>query len=476
MKIREKVQNPKIQYSRRLLGILAAETVIAILLGRLGIGKENILMVFMVGVLMTAAWTDGYQYGIIGAVVSVMLFNYLFTIPIHTFAIMNPNDVALMGFFLIASFICSSLTARFQRQLLISKKNEETARQLYEMSEGFINVTGKENIIEFGIQRIYEYTKYESAVELSDDIVVGRSGTEYISGDYLMFPIIGLVKRIGVLKVFNHKRGLTSEEELMVKTAANQIGIALDRELIYAEQEKIKVEVDREHMKSSMLRSISHDFRTPLTGIIGDCDVILRSDELEEPQVRQLVEEISEQSMWLMKMMENILNMTKIESGQNYIEKQEEVVDDIVYASEKRVIGLKKKRKFSVSLPEEVILIDVDSKMMSQVIINLLDNAVKHTEEGGKITLDVSYRNKKAYFKIEDDGEGFDERMKNHIFEEFVSLTAGSDHKRGIGLGLAICKEVVSAHGGEIWAENRSEGGARFVFWIKARKVGADGR
>lgn len=475
MLLKEKMQNPKIQYSLRLLGILAAESAIAVLLGRLGIGKENILMVFMVGVLVTAAWTDGYQYGIIGAVVSVMLFNYLFTIPIHTFAIMNPNDVALMGFFLIASFICSSLTARFQKQLLISKKNEETARRLYEMSEGFINVTGKENIIEFGIQSIYDYTKYESTVELLDDTIVERLGREYTSRDYLMFPIIGLAKQIGVLKVFNHNQGLTSEEELMVKTAANQIGIALDRELIYSEQEKIKVEVDREHMKSSMLRSISHDFRTPLTGIIGDCEVILRSDELEEQQIRQLVEEISEQSLWLMKMMENILNMTKIESGQNYIEKQEEVVDDIIYASEKRVIGLHKKRKFTVTLPEEVILIDVDGKMMSQVIINLLDNAVKHTEEGGKITLDVSYRNEKVYFKIEDDGNGFDESMKNRIFDEFVSITSGSDHKRGIGLGLAICKEVVKAHGGEIWAENRSEGGARFVFWLDARRVGTDG-
>lgn len=464
------------KYVLRFTAILACTTVLSILLSRAGVGKENTLMVFMVGVLLITAFTGGYQYGIVGSISSVMIFNFFFTAPLHTFAITNTNDIVLIVFFLLASFISSSLTVRFQQQLKISEQNVQIANLLYEMSESFINVTGRENIVELGIQYIYEHTHYESAVELLDETVVDDVKGEYTSKDFMMFPIIGLTKQIGILRVYNHNQGLTKEEELLIKTAANQTGIALDREMIYAQQEETKVQMEREHMKSSMLRSISHDFRTPLTGIIGDCGYLLESEELEKETVKQLAGDISEQSMWLMKMMENVLSMTKIESGQFFVDKQPEVVDDIINEAVTHVIGLKEKRRFSVSLPDDVIVVDADGRMLIQVVINLLDNAVKHTKENGKISLGVSYRGGKAFFQVEDDGEGIETGMEEKIFDEFVSLSGmHSDKKRGIGLGLTICKAVVDAHGGGIWAENRIEGGARFMFWLEARQVGIDG-
>ena len=452
--------------------ILALADIICLILNYFGVEKENILMVFMVGVLIISTCTQGYEYGLIGAAISVLTFNYLFTIPVHTFAITNPNDMTLMAFFVVAALISSSLAVRFQKQLIISKKNEETAKRLYEMSEQFINVTGKENIIQLGIHCIYEYTGFECVVELQDDTVVSGTGNEYTSKDYLMFPIIGIVKQIGLMKILNHNQGLSVEQELIVKTAANQIGIALDRELIYTQQEQIKVEVEREHMKSSMLRSISHDFRTPLTGIMGDCALILDSDNMEMKACHQLVRDIMEQSVWLTKMMENILSMTKIESGQPFLHKDAEVVDDVINEATSHVIGLKDRRHYQVSLPNEVIVAEMDGKMIAQVLINLLDNAMKHTEEGGVISLKVKYGNRRVYFIVEDDGDGIPKELQDHIFDEFVSGTDRStDQKRGIGLGLTICKAVVTAHGGEIWGENKEEGGARFVFWLPAKQA-----
>lgn len=462
-------KNIKVNYALRTILIVLSASLFCLILNRAGVAKENCLMVFMVGVLLISVFTRGYEYGIIGAIVSVMMFNYFFTVPVHTFAIMNPNDVALMGFFLLAACISSSLTARFQKQLLIAQNSEETALRLYEMSEKFINVTGKENIIQLGIRYIYEHTGYDCIVELEGETIGAGAAKEYISKDYLMFPIIGMVRQLGTLKVFNHNQGLAAEAEMLVKTAANQIGIALDRELIYAEQEQIKVEVEREHMKSSMLRSISHDFRTPLTGIMGDCSLILENHSMDNEVKNGLVRDVMEQAMWLMKMMENILSMTKIESGQQFIEKHPEVVDDIVYEAEKHVIGLKKRRNFRITLPDRVVVADMDSKMIMQVLVNLLDNAMKHTEDTGYISLNVSYRSSRVYFVVEDDGDGIEEGMTEKIFDEFVSLSDKStDQKRGIGLGLAICREVVKAHDGKIWAENRAEGGARFTFWLKA--------
>ncbi|MEE0201153.1 MAG: ATP-binding protein [Muricomes sp.] len=468
--IRNLAKNIKLIYALRTILIVLSASLVCLLLNQFGVEKENGLMVFMVAVLLISVFTKGYEYGIIGAIVSVMMFNYFFTIPVHTFAIMNPNDVALMGFFLITACISSSLTARFQKQLVIAQGSEETALRLYEMSEKFINVTGKDNIIQLGIHYIYEHTGYESIVELEGETIPAGSGNEYTSKDYLMFPIIGMARQLGTLKVFNHKQGLAAEAEMLVKTAANQIGIALDRELIYAEQEQTKLEVQREHMKSSMLRSISHDFRTPLTGIMGDCSLMIENQTMDRQTQDDLLRDVIEQSMWLMKMMENVLSMTRIESGQQFIEKHQEVIDDIVYEVQKHVIGLKSRRDFRVSLPDRVVVADMDGKMIMQVLVNLLDNAVKHTQDGGSISLDVSYRKNRVYFVVKDDGDGIAEEMKEKIFDEFVSLSDKStDRKRGIGLGLAICKEVVEAHGGRIWAENRREGGARFTFWLEAR-------
>ena len=468
--IRNLAKNIKLIYALRTILIVLSASLVCLLLNQFGVEKENGLMVFMVAVLLISVFTKGYEYGIIGAIVSVMMFNYFFTVPVHTFAIMNPNDVALMGFFLITACISSSLTARFQKQLVIAQGSEETALRLYEMSEKFINVTGKDNIIQLGIHYIYEHTGYESIVELEGETIPAGSGNEYTSKDYLMFPIIGMARQLGTLKVFNHKQGLAAEAEMLVKTAANQIGIALDRELIYAEQEQTKLEVQREHMKSSMLRSISHDFRTPLTGIMGDCSLMIENQTMDRQTRDELLRDVIEQSMWLMKMMENVLSMTRIESGQQFIEKHQEVIDDIVYEVQKHVIGLKSRRDFRVSLPDRVVVADMDGKMIMQVLVNLLDNAVKHTQDGGSISLDVSYRKNRVYFVVKDDGDGIAEEMKEKIFDEFVSLSDKStDRKRGIGLGLAICKEVVEAHGGRIWAENRREGGARFTFWLEAR-------
>ena len=438
--IRNLAKNIKLIYALRTILIVLSASLVCLLLNQFGVEKENGLMVFMVAVLLISVFTKGYEYGIIGAIVSVMMFNYFFTIPVHTFAIMNPNDVALMGFFLITACISSSLTARFQKQLVIAQGSEETALRLYEMSEKFINVTGKDNIIQLGIHYIYEHTGYESIVELEGETIPAGSGNEYTSKDYLMFPIIGMARQLGTLKVFNHKQGLAAEAEMLVKTAANQIGIALDRELIYAEQEQTKLEVQREHMKSSMLRSISHDFRTPLTGIMGDCSLMIENQTMDRQTRDELLRDVIEQSMWLMKMMENVLSMTRIESGQQFIEKHQEVIDDIVYEVQKHVIGLKSRRDFRVSLPDRVVVADMDGKMIMQVLVNLLDNAVKHTQDGGSISLDVSYRKNRVYFVVKDDGDGIAEEMKEKIFDEFVSLSDKStDRKRGIGLGLAIC-------------------------------------
>lgn len=463
----------------QLAAIMLVTSLICIWLNHIGLGKENMLMVFMVGILATSACTRGYAYGIAVAAIGVIIFNYFFTDPTYSLQITDTDDIVRIFFFVITAVIASGLTVRFRRQLNIAQQNEQTARLLHEMSSSFINITGKENIARLGIRYIEQHTGFESVVELRDGEVIncGNGEKDFPMGECMMVPITGLAKDIGVLKIWNYRLGLTMEEDLLIKTMANQIGIALDREMIYNEQEKIKLEMEREHMRSSMLRSLSHDFRTPLTGIIGDSSLILNSEDLDLDSIRQLAVDINEQAEWLVKMMENILSLTKLESGKFQIRKKPEVVEDIIYEAAHHVIGLREHRRFGVSLPDEVVVASMDGRMMVQVMTNLLDNAMKHTLENGRITVSVSRRSDKVYLMVEDDGEGIAPQILDTLFDDFITApVASEDRKRGIGLGLAISKGVISAHGGGIQAENRVEGGARFTLWLYAERVEENGR
>lgn len=449
-------------YIFRLCSIIAAATLISLWISSRGIGKENALMLFMVGVLMVSTVTSGYVYSIIASVGSVMIFNYFFTEPLHTFVIRSQNDVVLMAFFLLAALISSNLTLRFQNQVRVAKQNEQTARQLYAVSERFSQLAGKEAIVSQGEAFIRQYTG------LDCEIFLDSEKRQLIRRDEDVFVILGMKDEVGLLRVQNHTLPLTLEQELIIKMATKHLGIALEREALHAQQETIKIAMEREHLRNSMLRSISHDLRTPLTGIAGASTLILESwENLDAENIKHLVGDINEQAAWLTKIVENILNMTRIESGALVIEKQEEVVDDIINEAMGHVQGLFTTRTVQCTLPPEVLTVNVDAKMVVQVLVNILDNAMKHTTDGGHIRVSVRKANYRVYFEIEDDGEGIDPVIMDTLFDEFVTYRgASSDGKKGMGLGLAICKAVVETHGGEIMAANKPEGGAVFSFYL----------
>ena len=356
----------QIRYAGRLAGIMLITSLFSFLLHGLGIGKENILMLFIVGVLLVAYCTNGYQYGVIASIVSVMVFNYLFTEPVRTFSISNQDDVILLIFFLVAALISSNLTVRFRNQVEVARKNEQLAEQLT------------------------------------------------------------------------------------------------------MEQERIKFAMEKEQMRSNLLRSISHDLRTPLTGIAGASSLIAESgDKMDRESIVSLGKDINEQADWLIQLVENILNMTKIDSGKLVVEKKPEAVEDVINNALSYVKGRRKQRRVEIDIPEEMLLVEMDGKMIVQVIISLLDNAIKHTKEDGFIRIKTEAAPEGVWFSVEDNGTGIEEVIKDRIFDEFVTFRpVNRDTGKGIGLGLAICKAIVTAHGGTIEALNREEGGACFRFYL----------
>ena len=234
-----------LKYFLRLMLICGISAVLSIAMSNMGINKENTLMVFLVGVLTVASVTRGYFYGAVASVLSVMLFNYFFTEPLHTLLINKAEDLMLLLFFLIASLITSSMTSKFQYQATIAKRNEKTARLLYEITKGFLNVTGTDNIVYKGIKYIHDNLGYECRVKLdySDNIYCNSDfpvNEEHEKPVSYTIPIKGASNQIGTIEIIDLKLPITSKNDMMIKTIVYQIAIVLDREFIYNEREKIE--------------------------------------------------------------------------------------------------------------------------------------------------------------------------------------------------------------------------------------------
>lgn len=230
--------------------------------------------------------------------------------------------------------------------------------------------------------------------------------------------------------------------------------------------EKAQAEVEKEKERSILLRSISHDLRSPLTGIAGSSSFLADNyDSTSKEDAVALLRDMENDSQSLTRMIENLLNMTRIQEGMLAIQKKNEVLDDIISESVSRVVKKNCTHKVTIDSASEILVVPVDSRLMIQVFSNLIDNAIKHTPESSTITIKsvLSEDKKNAIVSVKDNGKGILSGMEEKIFDTFKTGISQGDKGRGLGLGLSICKTIVKAHGGIIKASNAKEGGAVFV-------------
>lgn len=483
MKINKKVLFIKLVY---VIIITALATGVSLLLGKMGIGKENALMVFLVGVLAVTVLTNGYVYSIVAAFFSVLLFNFFFTPPLGTLLINNTDDVILLFFFLIVALIAGSLTSKFQKQAKLARQRERMTKLLFEVNEGFLNVTGEENAINLALFYIYKHTGCHCSVFINEgektyyDKEVQEPSQLACFNKFLELPIKRAGKDLGLVKIYEDDKKLTIDSSHIAKSITSQLALILDREFIYKERESIKIAMESEHIKSNLLRAISHDLRTPLTAIVGASGLLAEGDEvLDFESVKKLAVDINEEALWLTQLVENILNMTRIEEGKLIINKSVEVVDDVVNEALSHVPGLTAANRLTTYLPDNLISFPMDGTLIVQVLTNLIDNAVKHTNGDVNIVLRVYTEDTNAIFEVQDDGPGIDRDIRDTLFDGFVKASIGksTDSSRGMGLGLAICKAIVDAHKGTISYETPVNGGALFRFTLPMREgEGIDGK
>lgn len=233
------------------------------------------------------------------------------------------------------------------------------------------------------------------------------------------------------------------------------------------QQEQLRVEGEKEKMRANLLRAISHDLRTPLTGIIGASSTYLENGAfLSEADRQRLVQTIYDDSNWLLHMVENLLTVTRIRQTDAHVAKSLEPLEEVVSEAVSRFKKRLPDARVSVSIPADFIMVPMDATLIEQVIINLLENGVYHSGSTKPLELTVSTEDQQAVFRVRDHGHGIREDLLPHIFDGYADTpTSSGDSRKGMGIGLSICKTIIMAHDGSIWAENLPDG-AMFTFTL----------
>lgn len=235
------------------------------------------------------------------------------------------------------------------------------------------------------------------------------------------------------------------------------------------EQEKLRMEAEKEKMRSNLLRAVSHDLRTPLTSIIGSSSAILDGPApLSQDDQRRLITDIRDDAEWLIRMVENLLSITRISGEATRIKTQPEAVEEVVAESVRKFKKRFPGQSVAIHLPEEMLMVRMDPILIEQVIVNLLENVVLHAQGATHTDMYVKRDGKQCVISVLDDGPGIPASTLAHLFDGYLNRaeSALNDNKRSMGIGLSVCMSIVRAHGGTMEAKNRDAGGAAFCFTL----------
>ena len=495
----------KLRNTARMVMIMLFTIVLCELLRRIGIGPQSLILIYMLSVLVVSSVTPSPVYGFVAAIVSTFTYDFFITEPRLGFSFYVGFPITLITM-LMATFITGTLTMNMQTQARLAREREHRAQLLYEMNQKLLAARDRGTIVELTLEHLIShlgrpavfYTRdpnessggdYARASEGDGDTGVFSSPeerkrvhrifalghtdpVELIDGqDHLVYyePVISKGKVLGVIGISNREGPLNNGNQTFVQMLTGQVALALELQNMSDEQSSIMVESEREKMRGTLLRSISHDLRTPLTSILGASSTLLEQKELADETRVSLVMDIRENAEWLIRMVENILTVTRISKDTRKVRKTLEAAEEVVA----QTVAIVRKRfprcLIHVRTPDELLMVPMDATLISQVLINLLENSVRNSEPGALILLDLRKQCGYARFDVSDSGRGIPEHMLDNLFE--INPTAPApvevvDTARGMGIGLSICRTIIAAHGGTIEGHNRKEGGAKFFFLL----------
>ncbi|MCG6141291.1 sensor histidine kinase [Leptospira mtsangambouensis] len=472
---------------RQYISVFALTSLITLcnqfLISYIGYWTISILYLFYVAVL-GMFFSRGPV--LLAAILSASFWNFLFIPPLYTFYISKLEDALMFVIFMLIALINGGLTARLKKNELKLRSREEKLSFLYELTQNLSKTSTASEIIKTGdlfFKRIFPFPvklhfyqggEFSPVIEDTKDLAVatwtiknGRPAGKYTEtlslANATFYPLVSPGGITGVINVISSEEP-SLEKEILLNTVANQVALALDRDILSEDSRKNFLIKESEKLYNLIFNSLSHELKTPLTSIQGSASALLDPEIDADINARKnLIEEIQESSLVLNLLLGNLLDISRIESGYLTLKREKVFPSEIIHDSISYLGKNKINHTIKIQLNELDSPIEVDRVLFSHAIFNLLYNACMYTPKGSTVWISLAKTESSIQWIIEDNGNGLP-LDSSRIFQKFYR--GESSGKIGTGLGLAITKSIVELHGGNIEAANRSEGGARFLIDI----------
>ena len=476
----------------KALGVILLTSLIAALFSWLRLSEANLVMVFLAGVA-AAAYHYGRGPAILASIAAVLIFDFCFVPPRLTFAVSDWEYVFTFVVMLAIGLILGTLTARLKDQAAHARLREKRTLALYELSRQLSSLSGSEFLVISAARQIEAVFEVEAAIYLThgggppelrygqqssipkDQInaivaqwvaehgQIAGPGTDTLPNATALFlPLTGSQRPLGALgvKAIDMERLLLPDQRQVLEACTSQLALALERDQMVMAAHEAQVAAEAEHVRSSLLSGVSHDLRTPLAAIAGAASSLLESPRASESTSLELLRTIASESRRLSRLLDNLLEMSKLESGAAP-NMQWHVLEEVVGASLARTREDLKNHRVITKLPHDLPLIRIDGILLEQVFVNLLENAARYCPAGSTVEIAAATHDHSLVITVSDNGPGLAPGTEEKVFDKFFRGVSRPDAHRGSGLGLAICRAVIKLHGGSITAANRPTGGAQ---------------
>lgn len=494
--------------------LLTISTIISYMFAHVTKNDYNITAIFILAVSIISRFTNGYIYGIVSSFFGAFIVNDYFTYPqtkLNTSV--NEYIFTLIGMIiisLIVSIITSHTKEKVRQAFEREEKNNKQNKLLNKLNTQLLSSNGLTYIIDLSLEYISEFVKstvvfYQQSPQSGNVGTPGNSGimkcwypthekqlnsyhehfiahwvfenkipagvgTDFCGESSCIYlPLISHDNIWGVLGIYCSNQKPLEEKKLnFLYIMLSQVAMCIERQHLSDNQQYIMVENEKEKMRANLLRAVSHDLRTPLTGMIGISETLLQNKNfLSEDEKDKLIGYINEDSNWLLHMVENLLSVTRIREGNSSVNKVPEPLEEVVSDAIMRVKKRYPEAQIHVRVPDDFLMVPMDATLIEQVIMNLIENSLKHSQSSKPIEFYVTAEESCIRFNIIDQGIGIMVDRLETIFDGYSQTeNQSSDTTKGIGIGLSICKAIVNAHGGTISASNQSVGGVSFTFTL----------
>ena len=482
------------------LGVIIVTSLIGLFFAHLGFSEANIITLYILGVLITSIVTSSKLAWGFSSVASVLIFNFLFTKPRFSLMAYGDGYPITFAIMFVASLITGSLASKMHNQTKQSSQAAYRTKILFDANRLLQRASDDEEVLKITAEQLKKLLNREIVIfkqnkdtlqtlvyALDDSFQMGEKELNIATSilinhsyDYKdaqlrcdYYPLKTQLRTYGIVAVYKNEKEIDSFENSIVLSLVGECALALENLFNAKEKELAAVLAENEQLRANLLRAISHDLRTPLTAISGNAsNLISNASSFDEQTKLSIYNDIYNDSMWLINLVENLLSITRLEEGRMNLNFTAELIDEVVAEAVKHVHMRQGGQKITVVHKDEFLLAKMDTRLIIQVIINILDNAIKYTPKDSMITITSEKQKDKAIISIADNGAGIPDELKERVFDMFYTgANKLADSRRSIGLGLSLCKSIISVHGGEIFVKDNVPSGAIFTFTLPIGEI-----